>query len=181
MRHPYARDFLYWPHRRRRYRQLHSLWLSLYTVFPEICLSPPADPNQAPPLPIRDSHGALYRIIIEIHDGLRRLRAYADDGVLRATEHRRRSGGDDAAAASVAIYISGALRAHSAGHRAKGREITAAPPPSPLLHFSGRDVDDEARWLADIALALRKQVVDVRTSFGTPVPHSPDTLRGRGR
>ena len=147
-------ELLHWPRRRRLYRDLHPLWLELYTAFPDICLNPPSDPTRAASLPIRDSRGALYRLVIEIHDGLRRLRAYADADVLRAAEDRSDSG----AAASVAAYVSGALEARSAGHRPDRGEV-AAPPPDLLLRSSGRDVDVEAQWLADVALARRHEFV----------------------
>lgn len=175
MRPPSVGELLYWPRRRSLCRNLHPLWLALYTAFPDICLNPPADPTQAAPLPIRDSGGALYRLVIEIHDGLRRLRAHADGSVVRAAEHRGRRAGGDADAASVATYISGALWARSAGYQAGNAEAAAALPPSSLLRLSGRDIDVEARWLADIASALGNCIVEIPRS-GTTACDSPDTL-----
>lgn len=171
-----AGELLHWPRRRRLYRDLHPLWLALYTAFPDICLNPPADPTRPARLPIRDSRGALYRLIIEIHDGLRRLRAHAHGGVLHAAEHRGRRGGEDAAAASVATYISGALWARSAGYQAEHGQAAAAPPSS-LLRFSGRDVDVEAGWLADVAAALRNQIVEIHPRHSTTSTRSPGSER----
>ena len=162
-----------WLRRRQIYRQLHPLWRALATAFPDICLDGRAYRASGTHLPLRNSRAAIYRTVIEIHDGLRRLRAF----VAYETTPHCAAGLDDrqAAAITVASYVRAALIARHTGTLAPGD--APAPPPPYLLAYSDQDPDREAQWLADIATVFRNPGVGTTTMSAC---HRRDEANGAG-
>ncbi|MFJ8313016.1 MULTISPECIES: MAB_1171c family putative transporter [unclassified Streptomyces] len=115
----------------RTYRELTPLWSALHRAFPDIAL-----PHPRPRPGIRF---ALYRRVIEIHDGLLLLRPH-----LHAPPHP-----EPDTAATTAARISAALRAPAptTGFR---------PGPLPLPTASGTGTDAEASQLAEISRSFAR-------------------------
>ncbi|GAA4730082.1 DUF6545 domain-containing protein [Phytohabitans rumicis] len=145
-----------WPGRYLLYRRLHPLWLVLCGAIPGICLNPPTNPRRDCHLPVRASYAALYRRVIEIHDGLIGMQAYADPAVGAAASRGARACGlevwrADAVGAAVRLHV--ALDARAAGDEPVRDFVQTTTPQITWGHVES-DVDGEARWLAHLAAAL---------------------------
>ena len=145
-----ASDVLNWTRRRRKYSRMVPLWDALVDAFPSISMDSSAGTNVRR-LPFFRSRAAMYRMIVEIHDGLRRLRAYPLAAAIEAEETNRIAVAEQDAM-RVAIYVTEGLRAHRAGNTPGG--IAPTPAPQPLILHSGGDLDGEATWLAQVADAF---------------------------
>ena len=141
------------PSRSHQYRQLHPLWLALYQAMPEIALQPPRRPERNFTRPATThAWSLLYRRLIEIHDGLRRLQPYLDPSLRTTVAQQAIDAGappDEAAAAGTAAAIADALQQLTAGEQP---EFTGTP----LLTKpqTSIDVDREAAWLVPVSRAL---------------------------
>ncbi|MGW7006548.1 MAB_1171c family putative transporter [Streptomyces sp. NPDC054933] len=95
------------------YRRLHPLWRDLYSAIPDIALSPPASARLDRFTP-RDINYRLYRLVIEIQDGLLVLRPYMDPETAAAAARSARGAGlagENLDAAVHAAQVKAALRA----------------------------------------------------------------------
>ncbi|MET8539474.1 MAB_1171c family putative transporter [Kitasatospora sp. NPDC004799] len=127
-----ARAARRWRTAYRDYRSLGPLWRALHAAFPQIALT-------AGRLPPADAELALYRRVIEIRDGLLILRRYRT-----APEAPPTTDGAPAEAARIAAAL----------HHARTGAATTPPPADPQPPHTGT-IEAEARWLAQIARALR--------------------------
>ena len=146
-----------WPRRYLLYRRIHPLWLVLSRALPDICLDPLPHPERANRLPVRHSYAALYRRVIEVHDGLADMRVYADPSVADLAALGALAGGLDptrAAAVGIGVRLQAALQAHAAGVPPKAQPRAATAVSSPA--GTDMDVDEQARWLAHVASAYRR-------------------------
>ncbi|MFI6051100.1 MAB_1171c family putative transporter [Streptomyces violascens] len=124
----------------RTYRALGPLWSALYRNFPEIALlGPRRGPAELAPRALRF---ALYRRVIEIHDGLLLLRPHVEGPSLT---------GPDSAATARAASILVALEQATA----TGPVGLKSPCPTPLLETgAGIGTDAEAAQLAVVSRAF---------------------------
>ncbi len=111
--------------RYRAYRRLHRVWLDLCTVRPEISLFPPRR-ILADLLDFRDLRLRLYRQVIEIQDGLARLRVLTDPRVVDFVRERSEEKGltetetrvtVDATVLAVAVGDRGTSRRNQHHHK----------------------------------------------------------------
>ncbi|WP_335972329.1 MAB_1171c family putative transporter [Streptomyces sp. CA2R106] len=140
----------------RSYRALEPLWSALYEAHPGIALRPPR-PDRWPAL--RDVQFALYRRVIEIHDGRLSLRPYYPADA-RAWLAARTTAGAEALpdtlsrapsdAAVEAAALAAAVEARRAGHKPVPRRpaVAAAVPPR-----TGT-IDGDVAWLTAVAQAF---------------------------
>ena len=130
---------------------MKPLWEALVDAFPSLSMESPPTSATVNSLPFSNSRVAIYRMVVEIHDGLRRLRAYplvaANDA-----EEANLVAGPEQDAMKVAVYVVEGLRAHCAGNTPEG--TAPAPVPQTLMLHSGGDLDEEATWLAQVADAF---------------------------
>ncbi|MFD9433597.1 MAB_1171c family putative transporter [Streptomyces sp. NPDC060002] len=139
----------------RTHRALEPLWSALRTELPQIALDPAAD--RRPPL--RRAEFALYRRVIEIHDGHLALRPYIPTAVPEwaagATDRYA-----DRRAVLAAASIAAALETRRAGHRPPD-----ARPPGPGPFPMAGTLAAEAAWLLQVTAAFTTSptVATVRT------------------
>ncbi|MER6051311.1 MAB_1171c family putative transporter [Streptomyces sp. NPDC001793] len=132
------------------YQRLHPLWAALYTAVPDIALNPQHAGRLARFLP-GDISYRLYRMVIEIQDGLLTLRPYVASG---AAEDARQSAeaaglsGDRLHAMVQATTLVSALRAKH-DNRPPVRGSVAVGPEA----AQGGDYTQEVGRLLDIARA----------------------------
>jgi hypothetical protein len=126
---------------------------------------------------VRNSYAALYRRVIEVHDGLADVRLYADAIAAEFATLGALAGGLDptrAAAAGFAVRLHTALQAYHAGTPPEpldtSRVVSAMPPGTDV------DVDAQARWLAQVATAYRRIS---RLAPAAPQPRSSRRHRHR--
>lgn len=137
-----------WLRAHRRHRALEPLWSALHAAVPEIALVGPAEPE--PGWGVRRAEFALYRRIIEIHDGRLALRPYLDPRVPEWAGRSAAAGPPDPAVVEAAT-IAAALE-----HRAAGRAITLPDGPAvpqPAQAVAGT-VDAETAWLLRVTSAF---------------------------
>ncbi|MFJ9522346.1 MAB_1171c family putative transporter [Kitasatospora sp. NPDC101801] len=133
------------------YRRIGPLWAALHRAVPEIALCTPAA-RLRPAFP-RGAEFALYRRIIEIHDGQLALRPYVHPGVHTwavATAGRPGAGGNAAARAEAAC-IAAALAAAEAG-----LPYRAGPPVPYAAHQVQASIEAETAWLIDVTEAFTR-------------------------
>ncbi|MBB4950240.1 hypothetical protein F4556_005775 [Kitasatospora gansuensis] len=133
------------------YWRIGPLWTALHRAVPEIALSTPTT-RLRPAFP-RGAEFALYRRIIEIHDGRLALRPYVHPGVHTwavATAGRQGSGGNAAARAEAAC-IAAALAAAEAG-----LPYRAGPPVPYAAHELQASIEAETAWLIDVTEAFTR-------------------------
>ncbi|WP_130799295.1 MAB_1171c family putative transporter [Streptomyces otsuchiensis] len=87
-----------WLRARRRFRALEPLWRALHRALPEIALA--ADPARRNP-ELRTAEFALYRRIIEIHDGQLALRPHLDPAVPKLVAEAAARGATGGGAATI--------------------------------------------------------------------------------
>ncbi|SEG70271.1 hypothetical protein SAMN05216223_108254 [Actinacidiphila yanglinensis] len=146
----------------RAYRALEPLWSALYEAHPAIALLPSRPSRFRPGRPaLRQTQFALYRRVIEIHDGRLSLRPYFPADV-PAWLAARTAAGTGAVAGlpqgggmSDVVVEAAALTAAVEARRA-GAEPPARRPPStaPALPRSGT-IDEDVAWLMQVAEAFR--------------------------
>jgi hypothetical protein len=132
---------------RRAYRALHPLWSALNRAHPGIALPPPR--GHCRPGPAR-AEFALYRRVIEIHDGCLSLRPYCPpQGVPLARPEA--AAGREAAAREAAALVAG-LAARSAGlpPRPAPPAEQAYRPEQPC----GESIEADVAWLLLVAEAF---------------------------
>lgn len=155
-----------WMRWRSLYWRLHPLWLALYRVSPHICLRPSACPELDDTLPIWGAYRALYRRVVEIHQGLYWLRRYTSDAVGdRARDRARRADlhGWRADAVGDAAMLMVALQ-----------EASGGPPPAGSARTGGRprryddrfDLEAEAMRLVRICRAMSCPLVAAEVAIG---------------
>jgi hypothetical protein len=147
------------------YRRLAPLWTALHAALPQLALE---DGGGAPigiRPPLRDPHFALYRRVIEIHDGRLALRPYAPQRRLIAAglerTHEGGMRGADREALLEAASIAVALANHRAGRAAGAGE--PEPDGSQPAEASGT-MEAEAAWLTRVATAF----ADLRSAAAHP-------------
>ena len=147
------------------YRRLAPLWTALHAALPQLALE---DGGGAPigiRPPLRDPHFALYRRVIEIHDGRLALRPYAPrrQQIAVGLEHTHEGAmrGEDREALLEAASIAAALDNHRAG-RATGAGEPERDCPEPSA--ASGTMEAEAAWLARVAAAFAA----LRTSAAHP-------------
>jgi hypothetical protein len=150
----------------RAYRTLEPLWSALYEAHPGIALTPGrrARPGWLP----RRLRFALYRRVIEIHDGRLSLRPYCPaDASAWLAEHRPQAASQPPSAALLeAASLAAGLEARRAGVRApvaagasgtaaagSGRPAGGAVGPGPASAPPGT-IDAELEWLLLVAEAF---------------------------
>jgi hypothetical protein len=135
-----------WLRRRAQYRRLAPLWLALYRAAPEIALEAPR--RHTPLFPTRLQ---LYRLVVEIRDGLLVLRPYRSADVVEAARDRTAGAGlrdDQREAAVEAATVAAALDAHEQDE----------PPLRPDDAVSGGgDLTSDIEYLCRLADAFRDQ------------------------
>lgn len=151
---------LRWLRAYRRYRRLTPLWEALHTELPQIALTEPRRgiAGALPP----NAEFALYRRVIEIHDGRLALRPYAPprSAIVAAL----------ASAASIdslyeAMAIASALENLRAGRRlAAPSDEESAPADDPSADEVSGSVDAEAAWLLEVAAAFDSPAVHAALS-----------------
>ncbi|MGP9022937.1 MAB_1171c family putative transporter [Streptomyces sp. BR1] len=136
----------WWSH--RTYRALTPLWSALHREFPEIALQPPRRSIRIRQLTSRAVRFALYRRVIEIHDGLLLLRP------------RMETLPEPVTAAESAAAIATALDKATADSPARAPESGYRPLP-PEADAEGREVgtDAEASQLAAISRSFASQAL----------------------
>ncbi|MEE1753804.1 MAB_1171c family putative transporter [Streptomyces sp. SP18CS02] len=156
--------------RYRSFRKLYRLWFALCQAVPGVALFEPRSPR--PPLWAGDLETRLYRMIIEIRDGQRALRPYADAGCVEAV--RRTSGlGEfghlDEEAVREACTLALGIR----------RKQYGAPPqegaPLPVPPHRDANLAGELAWLLQVAEAFG------RVSLTGDAPRPAERPRVRGR
>lgn len=133
------------------YRSLGPLWQALRAVFPQITLLATAHSRRTLSL---DAHLALYRRVIEIHDGLLLLRRYrtaelpdwATEVLADSALADRGSSDAEVAAATIAVAL---VRA------AAGEEAERCTPTVSACPVAGH-VKAEEGWLAEVSDALQR-------------------------
>ncbi|MEN3306063.1 MAG: hypothetical protein V7603_2265 [Micromonosporaceae bacterium] len=132
------------PSRSHQYRQLHPLWLTLYQAIPEIALHPPrhSERNSTRPATTH-AWSLLYRRLIEIHDGLRRIQPY-NHPACSPRPHNRQStreqpgmahfGSDQQGVGTSMIFRTGHVRPAAPS---KGRVYTNRLKPDTHHDFAG--------------------------------------------
>lgn len=162
-----------WERRYRSYRRLYGLWSVLYDAFPEIALLP-ARSALTEAFGVRDLDFRLYRRVVEIRDGLLKLRPYVDPDVLsRAAELCRAAGLSTAQTQEVmeAASLVGALDARRRG------EVGNLE----LASFSARggaDMNSEVAALEHIARCYAHSRL-VRAALAAPGPNKRRELARR--
>ncbi|MEW1865751.1 MAB_1171c family putative transporter [Streptomyces sp. NPDC088194] len=170
-----------WLRAYHRYRALEPLWSALHRELPQIALDPSVT-DRRPGLPRAEF--ALYRRVIEIHDGHLALRPYFDSDVARWTAEAEAGDRDrDRHAVLEAATIAAALENKRAGRRCDAagapRQAPAAPAPPPVPGT----VAAETAWLLEVTAAFTGSpaVADVRRRVRHAVDVSRrDTGRGPG-
>jgi hypothetical protein len=147
------------------YRRLAPLWTALHAALPQLAL----DDGGGAPIgirpPLRDPHFALYRRVIEIHDGRLALRPFTPrrQQIAAGLERTHEGGmrGADREALLEAASIAVALDNHRAG-RATGAGGPEPHRPEPAA--ASGTMEAEAAWLARVAAAF----ADLRSSAAHP-------------
>jgi len=157
------------PRRYRLYRQLHPLWLACYQGAEHVVLDPPKNPTRDA-LPLKGLHDALYRRIIEIFDGMRAVRPYADPSVTEiATTRAREAGlaGGDLDAVVQAAQFAVAFDAKRNGRSIAGGASTESGAQCAEPRRAAANTDTEAARLAAIAQAFTGSpiVTDIRSDY----------------
>lgn len=144
----------------RTYRRLTPLWEAMHAELPQIAL----DDDRRVLLSDRSLDFALYRRVIEIHDGRLALRPYTPDDVPDAVGSGRleaRAGARGPAARREAHIEAATIAVALENHRA-GRIPAADDSAEGSAHRSARHVEAvetvtaEAAWLADVAVAFAR-------------------------
>ena len=139
------------------YRRLGPLWEALRAELPELALEEERRGPLRTRVPLRDLDFALYRRVIEIHDGRLSLRPYAPgrgliaDGLERTHPEAMRGAEREALIEAASIAV--ALDQHRAGRGFADR--TAEDPPEPPMAASGT-MDAEAAWLTRVSAAFSR-------------------------
>ncbi|MFF5445600.1 MAB_1171c family putative transporter [Streptomyces sp. NPDC012888] len=139
---PRAAGLAAWVRDYRSYRALYPLWRDLYEASPGIALEPPG-------ATVRDLDYRLHRRVVEIRDGWRDLRPYAE----RAAAGPSGGAADEESrqAHAEALQLRRALTAKRAGTAPRDDEDGGG--------FEDRDTDDftaEVAWLTRVAAAYSK-------------------------
>ncbi|GAA0643360.1 hypothetical protein GCM10010174_77750 [Kutzneria viridogrisea] len=129
-------------------RRLTPLWRDISLAVPSVVLVPPSRGLTAPGM-------RIYRMVIEIRDGLLVLRNYVPPALLRrAREHVAAQGvpQEQADAAVTACWVATAIASRGAG---------AQPQPEPprIAHLGGGHLDTEIDFLRELARAYRSPLV----------------------
>lgn len=130
----------------RDYRRIGPLWEALHAARPEIELTPPAGllGRAGPP---RDPEFALYRRVIEIHDGHLSLRAHFHPLAPRWAADAGCSAAEPAVLEAAVLAV--ALEAATAGRRFAGvADGDYAPSPART------DIAAETAWLVQVSQAF---------------------------
>jgi hypothetical protein len=139
-----------WRRHRRAHAELETLWRVLHDAFPDLALRRVTTSRARDLLRPARTHREFYRRVIEIRDGLVRLRPHYDGRLARETEARARaaglSGADLTAAVHAALVVA-ALRVRAAG--------TAPAEPYSVPVVGGQDLDSDVRWLLRLSAAVR--------------------------
>jgi hypothetical protein len=147
-------ELLRWPSRYRLHRQLHPLWADITTAVPEVVLY---QANRRRFIPRRIT-SALYRLVIEIHDGQLQLQAY-----LRPGDRNRVTAltGDPAVADACLIAIAIERQRAGTGAETAETEIPADTPDQSIFAPHAAAVR-----LARVAAAYRDSpvVAEARTA-----------------
>lgn len=172
------RPILRWLSSYRAIQVLRPLWLALYRATPGIALHPPSGP-WGERLALTNVHRRLHRRVIEIEDGLLRLRPYRDPAVVdraRAAVPAELSG-RPLAAVIEASAIAAALDAHTDGR-------TYVPEPTrPGADPNTADPAGEIDWLCLVGRAYRHSpaIPDLSTVSAAPVRRGGCGCAGRGQ
>ncbi|MCQ4041553.1 MAB_1171c family putative transporter [Streptantibioticus rubrisoli] len=130
------------------YQRLHPLWRDLYRAIPDIALSPPASTRLDRFTP-RDINYRLYRLVIEIQDGLLVLRPHMDPEIAAAAA-RSASGaglaGDRLDAAVRAAQVRAALRA-----RRDNLPATDGAPPTTPVARPALAAEEDGDYLGEVS------------------------------
>ncbi|MDF3290511.1 MAB_1171c family putative transporter [Streptomyces silvisoli] len=130
------------------YQRLHPLWRDLYAAIPDIALSPPASARLDRFTP-RDINYRLYRLVIEIQDGLLVLRPYMDPEAAEAAARSARSAGLAGGrldAAVRAAQVRAALRARRNNLPTTGGAVSPAPAAEP-----GTVSEEDGDYLGEVS------------------------------
>ena len=152
-----------WASALRAQRQLAPLWAALHQADPSMALLPEPHGLFAPLFMARQARLRLVRRVVEIRDGYRSLRPYADDH----TEHVARRHAEEAGLTEdeLAVAVEAAVVAVAVRDRERGRES------SPPANASGVLVQEsmpstpaaEVAWLTQVARAYRSSPVVAAT------------------
>jgi hypothetical protein len=140
------------------YRRLAPLWEALRTELPQIVLEHERRPLLGAWFSASAVEFALYRRVIEIHDGRLTLRPYSPDrrsvaDLVDQMSHGE-AGESDREALAEALRIAVALQNRRAGRRVSTPMDPAEESDQPAA-ASGR-VDTEAAWLAPVSTAFAR-------------------------
>lgn len=166
-----ARDLARWPRRHRLHRRLHPLWRVVTEAVPEVVLYRPDDPSRDRLL-LRGLRHALYRRVIEIHDGMLRLRPYADPADIAAARSAARTAGLDEGrvqAVADAAAIASAIR-----RRPTHPAVAAADPEADDQDADSANPESAARRLVAVAEAFRDSPIVAGVRRGAVDAARPD-------
>ncbi|WP_051830419.1 MULTISPECIES: MAB_1171c family putative transporter [Streptomyces] len=137
----------------RSYRRIGPLWSALHAAHPQIALDA-RTPGGMLSVPLRNAEFALYRRVIEIHDGRLALRAHVHPQVpdWAAAACAGLPAGHPRAAAVEAAVIAAAIEAAAAGLRFRVPAVSPAPHPDPC------DLAAEVGWLTEVSDAFARSV-----------------------
>jgi hypothetical protein len=132
------------------YYHLHPLWAAVTAEAQEVVL----DASAMKRLPLRDIDFLLLRLIIEIRDGQRVLRPFADPALAKQAEELCLEAslfGDEIRAAAEAAILQSAMRGKAEG--APGR----ASAPQDVSVYGGEGLLAEVAWLKQVARAYSQR------------------------
>ena len=160
----------------RAYRALEPLWAALYEAHPSIALASPGERGRraARPGP-RQVQFALYRRVIEIHDGRLSLRPYCPRDVTDWLAARLGAGGEHTDEVIEAASLAAGLEARRAGLEPPVRQ-SAAPPQAAAGTGTGcvGTIDADVAWLLRVAEAF------AALAAAGPGPDAEKPRPGRG-
>ena len=141
------------------YRRLAPLWEALRTELPQIVLERERRPLLSASRSVAAFEFALYRRVIEIHDGRLTLRPYSPDRhSVASLVEQMTSHGEAAACASDREALAEAVRiAVALQNRRAGQRVSTPTEPaeeSDLPAAASGTVDAEAAWLARVSAAF---------------------------
>jgi len=132
------------------YYHLHPLWASVTAAAQEVVL----DASATNRFPLRDLDFLLLRLVIEIRDGQRVLRPFANPAAAQQAEELGREAGlseDELRAAVEAAILQSAMRG-----KAEGAPESASAPQEVSV-YGGDDLLAELAWLKQVARAYSQQ------------------------
>lgn len=142
----------------RTYRQLAPLWEALCAELPQLALEGAGRASLGLGSRFHDLDFALYRRVIEIHDGRLALRPYAPERNLLTAELEPARRGRGLRGVQREVLVEAASIAAALDNHRAGRALADGPAEDdarPTATVSGT-MEDEAAWLAQVSTAFSR-------------------------